>query len=68
MKRQPTSNPPMNEDPMFDLSDDQILPLSKEHVFWTWSAQGRVNPIPVKTARNVYKLMSENPQACLWDE
>lgn len=39
---------------MFDLSDDQILPLSMEHVFWTWSAQGRVNPIPVKRARNVY--------------
>jgi taurine--2-oxoglutarate transaminase len=54
MKRRPPPNPPMNEDPMFDLSDDQILPLSKEHVFWTWSAQGKVNPIPVKRAKNVY--------------
>ena len=39
---------------MFDLPDDQILPLSKEHVFWTWSAQARVNPIPVKNAKGVY--------------
>lgn len=39
---------------MFDLPDDEILPLSKEHVFWTWSAQARVNPIPVKSARGVY--------------
>jgi len=49
MKRRPTPNLPVNEDPLFDLPDDQILPLSKEHVFWT-SAQGRVNIIPVKTA------------------
>jgi taurine--2-oxoglutarate transaminase len=39
---------------MFDLPDDQILPLSKEHVFWTWSAQAKVNPIPVKRAKGVY--------------
>jgi taurine--2-oxoglutarate transaminase len=39
---------------MFDLPDDQILPLSKEHVFWTWSAQTKVNPIPVKSAKGVY--------------
>jgi taurine---2-oxoglutarate transaminase len=39
---------------MFDLPDDEILPLSKEHVFWTWSAQAKVTPIPVKTARGVY--------------
>ena len=30
---------------MFDLPDDEILSLSKEHVFWTWSAQAKVNPI-----------------------
>ena len=39
---------------MFDLPDDEILPLSKEHVFWTWSAQAKVNPIPVKSAKGVY--------------
>ena len=39
---------------MFDLPDDQILPLSKEHVFYTWSAQARVNPIPVKRANGIY--------------
>ncbi len=36
------------------LPDDQILPLSREHVFWTWSAQAEVDPIPVKRAEGVY--------------
>ena len=39
---------------MFDLPDDEILPLSKEHVFWTWSAQSKVNPIAIKRAKGVY--------------
>src|SRR5512136_328726 len=39
---------------MFDLPDSEILPLAKEHGFWTWSAQGKVSPIPVKTAKGVY--------------
>ena len=39
---------------MFDLPDDKILPLSKEHIFYTWSAQAKVNPIPVKRAKGVY--------------
>lgn len=39
---------------MIDLPDSQILPLSLEHSFWTWSAQGKVSPIPVKRARGVY--------------
>ncbi|MCS7009951.1 MAG: aminotransferase class III-fold pyridoxal phosphate-dependent enzyme [Anaerolineales bacterium] len=39
---------------MFDLPDDQILSLSKQHVFWTWSAQARVIPIPVARAEGVY--------------
>lgn len=39
---------------MFDLPDDEILPVSKEHVFWTWSAQAKVNPIAVKRAKGVY--------------
>jgi len=39
---------------MFNLPDDEILPLSKEHVFWTWSAQAKVNPIAVKRAKGVY--------------
>lgn len=60
MKRRPTPNLPMNEDPLFDLPDDQILPLSKEHVFWTWSAQGRVNPIPVKTAILVQNVLNDS--------
>ncbi len=39
---------------MFDLPDDEILSLSKEHVFWTWSAQAKVNPIAIKKAKGVY--------------
>jgi len=39
---------------MYKLDDDQILPLSLEHTFWTWSAQGKVNPIPVQRAQGVY--------------
>ena len=39
---------------MFNLPDDEILPLSKRHSFWTWSAQGRVSPIPVTRAKGVY--------------
>ena len=39
---------------MFDLPDDEILPLSKEHVFWTWSAQSKVNPLAIKHAKGVY--------------
>ena len=37
-----------------DLDDGDILPLSLEHSFWTWSAQGRVEPIPVTHAKGVY--------------
>jgi len=36
------------------ISDEEIVSVSKEHVFWTWSAQARVDPIPVKTAKGVY--------------
>lgn len=39
---------------MFDVPDDEILAVSRQHVFWTWSAQGSVNPIPVKSAKGVY--------------
>jgi taurine---2-oxoglutarate transaminase len=39
---------------MFDLTNDEILSLSKEHVFYTWSAQAKVNPIAVKRAKGVY--------------
>ena len=39
---------------MFNIGDDEIIPLSKEHVFWTWSAQSKVNPIAVDHAKGVY--------------
>ena len=39
---------------MFDLPDDEILSLSQEHVFYTWSAQAKVHPIAVTRAKGVY--------------
>lgn len=39
---------------MTELSDAEILPLSLQHNFWTWSAQAHVSPIPVKRAKGVY--------------
>lgn len=39
---------------MIDIPDSEILPLSLEHSFWTWSAQSRVSPIPVQRAKGVY--------------
>lgn len=39
---------------MIDLPDSEILPLSMEHNFWTWSAQSHVFPIPIKKAKGVY--------------
>src|SRR3970040_845172 len=39
---------------MFELTNDEIFSLSKEHVFYTWSAQAKVNPIAVQKAKGVY--------------
>lgn len=39
---------------MFELPDEDILPLAQKHTFWTWSAQGQVSPIPVTHAKGVY--------------
>ncbi len=45
---------PFKEVHMIDIPDADILPLSLEHNFWTWSAQSRVSPIPIKRAKGVY--------------
>lgn len=39
---------------MFDLADDEILSLSLKHNFWSWSAQSKVSPIPIKNSKGVY--------------
>ncbi len=36
------------------IADEEILPLSLETNFWTWSAQAKVKPIPVTRAKGVY--------------
>ncbi len=43
---------------MIELDDSEILPLSIEHNFWTWSAQKKVQPIPVTRSKGVF----------FWDE
>jgi taurine--2-oxoglutarate transaminase len=45
---------------MFDLPDSDILPLSLQHSFWTWSAQAKVTPIPVTRAEGVFFWDSDN--------
>ncbi|HET7011828.1 MAG TPA: aminotransferase class III-fold pyridoxal phosphate-dependent enzyme [Anaerolineales bacterium] len=44
----------MTSHPLPDLPPDDILRLSLKHNFWTWSAQSRVQPIPVERAEGVY--------------
>ena len=39
---------------MSEIEDDDIVQLSLEHNFWTWSAQSKVSPIPIKRAKGVY--------------
>jgi taurine--2-oxoglutarate transaminase len=39
---------------MFELDDDQILEMTMETNFWTWSAQKSVKPIAIKRAEGVY--------------
>jgi taurine--2-oxoglutarate transaminase len=39
---------------MENVLDSDILSLSQEYTFWTWSAQGKVKPIPVTRAQGVY--------------
>ncbi len=39
---------------MSALEDQEILPLSLRHNFWTWSAQAHVAPISVTRAQGVY--------------
>jgi len=36
------------------IRDDQLLDLNLEHNFWSWSAQGAVDPIPVVRAEGVF--------------
>jgi taurine---2-oxoglutarate transaminase len=48
------SFPPIKKSMMKQIPDSQILPLALQHNFWTWSAQGKVSPIPVMRAEGVY--------------
>lgn len=39
---------------MIDMLHPDIISTAMQHTFWTWSAQGKVNPIPVEKAKGVY--------------
>lgn len=39
---------------MHQIPDESITAICKQHNFWTWSAQSKVDPIPVKKAKGVY--------------
>ena len=36
------------------LTSQEIVDMNKEYTFFSWSVQGRVNPIPVTKAEGVY--------------
>src|SRR5437868_8322310 len=36
------------------MSAEEMVALSKKHTFYSWSAQGAVNPIPMVRAEGVY--------------
>jgi len=36
------------------IPDNEIVASCKQHNFWTWSAQSKVDPIPVQRAKGVY--------------
>ncbi len=48
---------------MITLTDDEILPISLQHTFCTWLAQGSVSPIPVKRANGVYGRLAIGDEA-----
>ena len=39
---------------MDKIHDEEIAALCKLHNFWTWSAQSKVDPIPIQRAKGVY--------------
>ena len=43
----------MSQDPN-EMSSEEIVRLSKEYTFFSWSIQSQVNPIPVDKAEGVY--------------
>ena len=39
---------------MTKLTSKEIVDLSKEYTFFSWSVQGQANPIPVEKAEGIY--------------
>lgn len=44
----------MTDSTLENMSAEEIVSLTKEHNFFSWSAQGAVNPIPMARAKGVY--------------
>jgi taurine--2-oxoglutarate transaminase len=42
------------EDPLTNLTTQEIVQLNQEYTFFSWSIQGQVNPIPIGRAEGIY--------------
>ena len=40
--------------PAGQLTSEEIVALSREHTFFSWSAQGAIDPIAIDRAEGVY--------------
>jgi len=39
---------------MFEFPNDEFPALTKEHAFFRWPAQAKINPLAVKRAKGMY--------------
>jgi taurine--2-oxoglutarate transaminase len=46
--------PKNGEDRGREMNCSSVKELSMQHTFWTWSAQGKIDPVPVERADGVY--------------
>src|SRR5467141_2598730 len=44
----------MKEKPAPSMSGEEIVALSRKHTLYEWSAQSKVDPIPVARAQGIY--------------
>jgi taurine--2-oxoglutarate transaminase len=42
------------EAPLSKFTSQEIVQMNREFIFFSWSVQGQVNPIPVEKAEGIY--------------
>ena len=47
-------NPAITDTKITSLSSEEIVRLTKAHTLYEWSAQSKVDPIPVARAKGIY--------------